>query len=256
MKDQYVIACIDRPEDAATVMPWARTLAERLRHKGLMVINVSADRHSDWLQELGAPYVGLRGQWSTAIEGLPTAFGGILAVVAYDPSAPRTLLANPVRLLREFRNCKIAYLCVPKGVDFSLQQVALTLTHRREGREKLVWASYLTRFCGASLTIAHPDYQDPGLNHRMQEGLKFAHKLFDPLAISFSECILDETVHVDKAAIRHLAPDLLVAMTTDPRDRDFFDLFSHPAERRLMSLQPRIPLLFLNPRDDLYILCD
>jgi len=105
MKDQFVIACLDRLEDATTVLPWARHFAERLNHKGLMVLHVAREKGDDrWLEQLGVPFVSMVGQWRTAIEGLPTAFKGILAVTAFDPAAPRASLAHPKTLLREFKD--------------------------------------------------------------------------------------------------------------------------------------------------------
>ena len=44
-------------------------------------------------------------------------------------------------------------------------------------------------------------------------------------------------------------------MTTDKRDRDLGDLIAGPTERRLLQ-KSTIPILFLNQRDDLYVLCD
>lgn len=123
MKDQFVIACIDRPEDAATVLHWARHFAERLNRKGLMVLHVARQKGDDrWLEALGVPFASLVGDWRTALDGLPTAFNGILAVTAFNPSAPRSSLAHPRTLLREFRGCKIAYLCIPsQNSEFKIQ---------------------------------------------------------------------------------------------------------------------------------------
>ena len=256
MKDQYVIACIDRPTDADTVLAWASALAERLRHKGLIALNVSPDGDAPWLNELHVPHVGLRGQWRTAIDGLPTAFGGILAVTAVDPDAPRQSLAHPYTLLRQFRGCKIAYLCVPTQTPFRLQRAALTLNHRREAKEKLLWASYLARFCGTALTIAHPHYTDPALSQRLQNNIRFARKMYAPLQIEFQETTLARTVKEDHTALDLLRPDLLVAMTTDTRDRLPIGHLLPTPERHLLSHPSRTPILLLNTRDDLYILCD
>ena len=55
-------------------------------------------------------------------------------------------------------------------------------------------------------------------------------------------------------AIRQLAPDLLIARTSDPRERDLIDLLMPSTERKLLATGT--PIIFLNPRDDLYILCD
>ena len=266
MKDQYVIACVESAESAAVVLPWARHFAEHLRHKGLILLHVSpptATTDDGWLKELGVPYVSMKGDWSTAIEGLPTAFGGILAVTAVNPKAPRHSLTHPKTLLHEFKNCKIAYLVVnwqsaptQLTTDNYKPTTVLTMTHRREGKEKLVWASYLARFLGSRITIAHPDYRDKDLHLRWRNNMRFVDKIFSPLEIHYSTSTLLRSTQVDLAALDEMHPDLLIARTTDTRERDLVDWFLPLPEIRLLSHPSHTPLLFLNPRDDLYILCD
>ncbi len=260
-KDQFVIACLETPADAAIVLPWARHFAECLNHKGLMALHVAPHKGDDsWLEKLGVPYVSMQGEWRTAIEGLPTAFNGILAVTAVNPTAPRTALAHPKNLLRQFHNCKIAYLVVSgQGPSIGGQNpktAALTLTHRREGKEKLVWASYLARFLGSRLLLAHPDYRDDDLRRRWKDNMRFVDKMFTPFHIDYDAPVLARATRVDLAALELLQPDLLIAMTTDTRDRDIVDWFLPLPELSLLTHPTHTPLLLLNPRDDLYVLCD
>lgn len=257
MKDQFVIMCVESAQDVSVLLPWGRHFAERLNHKGLMLLHVSKERGDErWLEESGVPYASLVGEWHTAIEGLATAFNGILALVAVDASVRRGSLSYPARLLREFRDCKVAYLCVPKGVSLLPRggEVALTFTYRREGKEKLLWASYLTRFVGCRVTIAHRDYRDGGFRSQLANNLRFADKLFKPLDVNYATVVLRKGGNVDMAAVEQLEPDVLIARTTDARDRDLLDWLMPLPERRLLGRST--PVLFLNPREDLYILCD
>lgn len=255
-KDLFVIACVESPESAAVVLPWARLFAERLNHKGLFALHVNDDGGTpDWLKILGVPYVSMHGDWSTAIEGFPTAFNGILAVAAVNPSAPRTSLTHPKTLLREFKNCKIAYLVVSEPCP-AFGDTALTMTHRREGKELLVWASYMARFLGSQVTIAHPNYQDKDLRMRWRNNMRFADKVFTPLNLTYRTAIVTSATRPDQAALNELHPSLLIARATDPRERDLVDLLLPLPEYRLLTHPSRTPILFLNPRDDLYILCD
>lgn len=260
MKDLFVIACVEDEADAAITLPWARYFAERLNHKELLALHVSSKGDTpDWLTRLGVPYVSLRGDWNTAIEGLPTVFHGILAVVACNPTAPRKSLIHPKTLLRAFKNCKIAYLCVSSGFTNTQDPLSiLTMTHRHEGKEKLVWASYLARFLGSRINIASPHYKDAGLRQKLNNNLRFTDKIFKPLNISYQLSTLNSRLSTlnsaDMEAIRQLAPDLLIARTSDPRERDLIDLLMPSTERKLLATGT--PIIFLNPRDDLYILCD
>lgn len=262
MKDQFVIACVESPESAAVVLPWARLFAEKLNHKGLMLLHVSPQPTDDgWLKAYDVPYISMSGDWHTAIEGLPTAFKGILAVTAVDPAAPRRSLTHPKTLLRQFKDCKIAYLCINVDSDTPsnhqrIDLSTLTMTHRREGKELLVWASYLARFLGSQITIAHPDYRDGDLRMRWRNNMRFVEKIFTPLELTYRTAIVTSATKPDHAALNELHPDLLIARTTDTRERDLVDWFLPLPELRLLTHPSHTPILFLNPRDDLYILCD
>lgn len=260
MKDQFVIACVESPKGAQLLLPWATHFAHRLNNKNLLLLNVSQDGNSDWLKQYGIPYIGLRGDWKTAVDGLPTAFNGILAITAVDTAAPRNSITNPKTLLRTFRDCKIAYLVVGNEnriTDHPLS-VTLTLDHRRESKEKLIWASYLVRFLGAKLTVALPDYSDDGLRSRQHNNVRYLEKTFASLGIDYTTTTIAASTftHPDITALDTLKSDLLVAMTTDRRDRDIGDWLLGTSESKLLQHPSRTPLLLLNQRDDLYVLCD
>jgi hypothetical protein len=280
MKDQYVIACVESPEGAELLIPWARHYAQSLNGKGLMLLNVtkvecrasslamprssnvtegnvSRDGDSDWLKQYGLPYAGLRGDWKTVIDGLPTAFGGILAITAVDPSAPRSSITNPRTLLRQFRDCKIAYLVVNSPFTSHLSPFTLlTLDHRRESKEKLIWASYLVRFLGAKLTVALPDYRDGGLKAHQTNNLRYLEKIAPSLGLTYTTATIPAPTLTppDVVAVETLQPDLVLALATDRRDRDVGDWLLGDPELKL--LRSGTPTLLLNQRDDLYVLCD
>lgn len=290
MKDQFVIACVETPQGAEMLIPWARHYAQNLNGKGLMLLNVtkverrasslamprssnvtegnvSRDGNSDWLKQYGLPYAGLRGDWKTVIDGLPTAFGGILAVTLADPSAPRSSITNPRTLLREFRDCKIAYLVVNSSLAHQARQpqhithhssfnAVLTLDHRRESKEKLIWASYLVRFLGAKLTVALPDYRDGGLKAHQTNNLRYLEKIAPSLGLTYSTTAIPAPTMTppDVVAVDTLRPDLVLALATDRRDRDVGDWLLGDPELKL--LRSGTPTLLLNQRDDLYVLCD
>lgn len=276
MKDQFIIACLESPSTANVVLPYARYCAERLR-KGIIVLNVSKDGQNDWLKQYGLPYVGLKGDWKTAIDGLPTAFGGVLAVTAVDPQAPRTSISNPATMFRTFADCKIAYLVVSGMVNggrlmvndadvsatshLSFKETFLTLDHRRESKEKLIWGSYLARFFGSRLIVATPEYSDAGLREKVHNNILFLKKIYKTLNIDYTispfPFRLSPLSSPDMAVLKNMKDGgLLIAMTTDRRDRDIGDMLLGNPERRLLASAGTTPILFLNQRDDLYVLCD
>ena len=266
--DQFVVACVESPITAPAVIAAAKLFSANLRNKSLMLLHVSDDNtDSDWLKQYNIPYAALRGKWATAIEGLPTVFNAVLAVTAVDPDASRRSITHPRTLLRAFHNCNIAYLAVsvhsPLSTSHSPLRCTLTVDHHRESKEKLIWASYLARFLNADLTIALPQYKDLGLRSLQNNNIRYIDKVFSPLGIKYTLSNLHtthSTLHPkdspDLQALSSLHPDLLIALTTDPRATDPLDWLLGTPDRPLLTHPSATPILFLNPRDDLYVLCD
>jgi hypothetical protein len=50
--------------------------------------------------------------------------------------------------------------------------------------------------------------------------------------------------------------NLMVCLTTDTREMDFLDWFIGAQETRVIRNKQKLPILFINPRDDIYVLCD
>ena len=257
-KDQCVIACLPSPEDAQSVLPYARLCATQLG-KRLVLLNVSHDGQSEWLKDYDLPYIGLNGEWKPAIDGLPTTLGGVLMLAPLSPKAPRSALAHPATLLRNFAYCKTAYIAVPSDTrPQPPRHVALSIDHRRESKEKLIWGSYFVRFFGSTLTVACPSYRDAGLLRQQANNMQFLDKMYRSLGVDYNKATIPQSTATspDLSALRVLAPDLLIALATDRRDRDLGDwLFGSP-ELRLLKLPSIPPILLLNQRDDLYVLCD
>lgn len=265
--DQAVIACIEDPSSAPAVIAYAQHFAHHLREKRIILLNVSPHSKADWLAQYNLPFVAMQGSWRTAVEGFHSAFNAILAVTAVNPSAPRSSITHPRTLLRTFRPSKIAYLCVNTQLQPPSPQLQtlLTLDHHRESKQKLIWASYLARFLHADLTFALPQYRDPDLSRRQQNNLQFANKIFSSLQppITFATqptpySTLSNPDLTTLSQLQHSNTPLqtLIALATDLRAFDPLDFLLGPPEQRLLSHPSRTPILFLNQRDDLYVLCD
>lgn len=258
-KDQFIVICAERPEDAEKLIPVARHFAEKLR-KGMILLSC-APGAEDWIERFGIPFMALKGDWKTAIDALPTAMNAVLAVTLADPKAPRRSLSHPRTLLKNFRDCKVAYLVLPSQCpipDSRFSVTALTIDHQRESKEKLIWASYMARFFGSTVRVMHRNYRDAAFRMRWQNNMRYLDKIFSSLNLTYETETIEggsEFGNPDLRAVKQLS-SLFIALVPDRRDRDLGDLFSKPAELRLVRDGARLPLLFLNQRDDLYVLCD
>ena len=257
-KDQFIALCADDLDEARRLLPYAQRLSAAF-HKGIILFTCNADGEL-WVDLVECPHVVLRGEWSDAIEAMPVAFNVVLAIVACNPKAPRHSLAHPRQLLKSFRQSKVAYLAIPSAAgEWRSERVALTLDHQRESKEKLLWASYMARFCNSAIHVYHIPYTDPDFRNRLNNNIRYLDKIFSSLALSYELHPLQggsQFAHPDLKALGEVECDLFVSLVTDVRDRDVLDTLLPPPPLRLLRSSSATPILFLNQRDDLYIMCD
>ena len=95
--------------------------------------------------------------------------------------------------------------------------------------------------------------------------MRYLDKIFSSLNLTYETEIIEggsEFGNPDLLAIKQLSTlnfqpsTLFISLVPDRRDRDLGDLFTKPAELRLIKKGALLPVLFLNQRDDLYVLCD
>lgn len=261
-KDQFIVVCADTQATAQALLPTAETLGRQLR-KEIIVLSCSADAEQ-WIGNLGHLFVALKCDWPTAVAALPVKFNAVLALALADPKAPRRSPSHPKTLLKNFSECKIAYLVIPTPLSphsnpLSPLTVALTVDHNRESKEKLVWASYFARFCDSRILVLHHPYRDPLLRSRWQNNMRYLEKMYSSLGIAYEPRPMENSrqlANPDLTAIGEPGIDLFIALAADLRDRDLLDLLTPRPEPRLIRNTRHLPVLLLNQRDDLYILCD
>lgn len=260
-KDQFVALCTDSPNHARQLLPFVQNLAASLR-KGLILFSCSPDADS-WAPSFGVAYAVLKSDWPSVVESLPTLFNVVLAVIPSNPQSPSKSSDNPRQILKDFHQSKIAYLLLPTLHPLPLSHypltTALTLNHQRESKEKLLWASYFARFCHSHILVCHHPYTDPAFRRRLQDNLRYLDKIFSSLDLDYQLQPLTDSKQFadpDPKAILHPGIDLFIALVPDDRDRDLLDFLSPPPSLSLIRKNPALPILFLNQRDDLYIMCD
>ena len=129
-----------------------------------------------------------------------------------------------------------------------------------ESKEKLIWASYFARFNGSRLHVLHEQYNDSGLRAKLDNNMRFLDKFFASLKVGYETEIMPSVANFpDREAAKQASQKgygLLVCLTTDTRELDVVDWFIGVQETRVVKNKQQLPVLFINPRDDLYVLCD
>lgn len=274
-KDQFIVAYISNLDQPHAVLSYAYYLSQMLK-KGLILMHISDPRYTRLspsdaelrLQQLRGTlsadaditYVALKGKTREVVEKLPVLIGAVALVCHVDAKAHRRHPQHARELLRNFKGCKVAYLTVQEPIRSpqQLQNVALAVEFKKETKEKFIWASYFARFNHSAVHALHYDYKDEILRRKWFDNMNFLHKLFSALEIGFTPHVIpDKSTFEDINALRYCAEhhyDLLVSVTTD--ERDPLEFFIGTQEQHTIVNSQHIPILFLNPREDLYVICD
>jgi hypothetical protein len=277
-KDQFVIAYIADLGNSGYVVDYARSMARFLK-KGLILLFIcdkkytktTSDEAQQRLSSIKEQFSGedinfcvLKGRTREIITMLPTLLNAVVIVAGVNPRASLLNPTHPRRVLFDFGQCRTAYLTVqtsnlkPQTINFN--DVALRIDYNRESKEKLIWASYFARFNGSRLHVMHETYNDDGLRGKFDNNMLFLDKFFSGLGIGYEKEDLASTANFpDRNAIRQASSkgyDLMVCLTTDTRELDFLDFFIGAQETRTIRNKQKLPVLFINPRDDIYVLCD
>ena len=276
MKDQFVIAYLADLSMTNEVVSHACFLA-RMLNKGLILLYVEDSHHHNPTVAQATPtllqieaahpdvhpaHVAMKGNTREVIDALPTMLNGVIAVAGVNSAARRGSPTHPLQVLHLFGGCKIAYLTVQSLLSDPTvyTHVGYGIDFRKESKEKLIWASYFSRFNHSHLTMLHFNYTDEGLHTKWHNNVRFMNKFFNGLGVTYNQqsvsghALFPETLVCDTAA--HIGCGLLISVTTDTRDLDIIEWFAGTQERRTIRNPHPLPVLYINPRNDIYVLCD
>jgi len=276
MKDQFVIACLADFTMTDEVVSHASFIA-RMLNKGLILLYVEDPKYGGPTTgeaekrilkiesehpEAHPAHVAMKGKTREVVDVLPTLLNGVIAITGVNNHARRGAPTHPHEVLRNFAHCKIAYITVqsPLSDPSKYNHVAFGIDFRKESKEKLIWASYFSRFNKSRLTMLHFDYNDEGLRAKWYNNILFMNKFFKGLGVTYQQetvsghALFPETLVCDTAAT--IGCGLLISVTTDTRDLDIIEWFAGTQEQRTIRNPQYLPVLYINPRNDIYVLCD
>ncbi len=181
----------------------------------------------------------------------------VICLVSHiDKNKPKNA-AHPSVLFKHFQNIRMAYLLVQKPFSdrTSLENVVLTLDIEKESKEKVIWASYFGRFNQSKIHLLHYKFKDDFLKKRLENNLLFVEKMLENLTIQYKITgFQPQSKNIDSLAISYAKENkagLLIALSDKK-----WNWFGKSRKMKLATNEEQIPVLFLNPREDIYILCD
>lgn len=274
-KDQFVVAYLANPYDASSCVEFALQFA-RLLDKGLILLCVCDEKHPQIgveeaekrLVELNKTlpdnlfhsYAVLKGESRKVLNAIGEVLNAVLLVASCNPKAESKKAADaPRSLLSNLSQSRIAYLiCRTGSVPREYKSVVLTLNYLRESKEKTLWASYLGRFAASTVVLYYRRYKDAYYQKQLNLNIAFARKMFEGFAIAVRTFHSPDTkTALDVQALNYCESsscDLLICQTT--KDKGFLDRLLGLEEEKVLMRIKDTPILFLNPREDLFILCE
>ena len=141
-------------------------------------------------------------------------------------------------------------------IDPQWLNVLTTLDINRQEKEKSLWSGYFNRYGGATVHVLHTTYKDEFLHEKLRDNIEFTDKLYENLNIHAEKHEVAKVNDMDSYALSHAADYhgcLLVIMTTSYKT--IIDILFGVKEKYLIANKFGIPILCINERDDLYVLC-
>lgn len=177
-----------------------------------------------------------------------------MLVIGIDKTAKEGLFSVK-KALKFIRQSRFPVMTVTETVEDTTRykHILLTLDIERQNKEKALWAGYFSRFYGSVIHILYPEYKDEGLAKLVRDNVDFVEKLYENLEISYDKYPVPSQSHLDAYALTdtHESGALVIMMT---RYYTLGDILTGPRERKIIG-QTGLPVLCINQRDDLYVLC-
>ncbi len=162
-------------------------------------------------------------------------------------------------LVSDYRNLRIPVIIVrddlPRRSIF--RGIVLPLDFNRESKEKAAWAGHISTLNKSSVTILTRHYKDSYFAASLRGNVVLVKKLFENLGVDYQ--LVNEPdikCDIDKYAVDYAwynNGDMVVLMATKEIAVD--DLLFGLKEKKIIENQYKLPVMLINPRDDLYLPC-
>lgn len=180
----------------------------------------------------------------------------IMFVIGVDANGKS--LFSKQKALRFIKPSRLPVMTVGKRMPEAnaFQQVILPVDIERQAKEKALWAGYFSRFYHSTIHILRTQYEDEGLQKQVDDNVTFVEKLYHNLEIQYVIDTVPPQKDMDLFSISYaekLQATLTVIMMT--KFYTLADLLMGPHERKIIGNEQDFPVLCINQRDDLYVLC-
>ena len=142
------------------------------------------------------------------------------------------------------------------NTDYS--NIILPIDHKKESKEKMIWASYFGRFNNAVVQLIPATEKEDAFMKTIRNTLLFTKKMF-------AQFIFDYRIHKSKFSSKQIDEEAFKARTTKESDLIvlmtgkaqgiFFLRYNSKKIKHYLNSYPN-PILLINPMKDYYLPCD
>lgn len=182
----------------------------------------------------------------------------ILIVLGHNRKRTSLGLLLPMSL-RKMRKSRTPFLMVPAGLHTrSFNHIVYSMGYQKQEKEKILWASYFGRICGSNVHVSLPKVSDQLFKSGIMGNIQAMKRLYENAEIKHEVVPVEATIYkADAVALQYCTSiDAGAFLTLTTLRPDIFDFFGGTAERNAICNEYNIPVLCINPRDDLYVLCN
>jgi hypothetical protein len=213
--------------------------------------HAAEDKAAGWLKTSMATGFLTTGESSSSLTATIEQAEASFLIIELSPVSRYHRIQNVLNMCRQLR---IPYIVMTEKTNrVSLDNVLIPVGFLPEEKEKGIFASKLARFCRTTVTIL----QAHDFGSRTENNTGSIRLLFDKLDLAFDlRQGRRDSFGIQKEAVeRASAGDAGMVVITASREYGPDDILFGPPERRMIAAA-RVPLMLLNPRADLYVLCD
>lgn len=170
-------------------------------------------------------------------------------MIIFETVGKRRIILQQLSACRQLR---IPYFFIPKGCKVVLpRKVVLPMSFLIEDREKATWGRSLHRYFKSQFTILKP--KDKG--SRARKNVDYVATFYDKWDIPYTTIKgKKSSFKNDREALALLSGWASLFIVTASREYGLDDHLLGPKEMHVIR-KSTLPIMILNPRDDLYILC-
>ncbi len=219
------------------------------------------DKYKAFIDKAGvdAKFHIIKGKPAKGFEDVVPQVNAIIVVACINTEDKNSLFA-PANLLKILHHSRIPYLLVNDDLKEPLlyKHLVLPIDSTKESKEKVLWASYFGRFNESKVSVLAGHYKDEYLLKYLNNNLKFINKMFNNFEVSFE--VIKSTHkqdNMDAYALDYAKENnagLIIILTTE--SYSLIDRLKGPYELKIVTNTYKLPVLCLNRRDDLYVMCD